>query len=191
MNNIKIGRSVIRKILPTIVAVPLLLALASNTSGTSILLQSTFAIEEFDIDVDVEDNEIERGDTQHITVLVRNEDTNKRVSDADVRLTVDPPDGDSSTARDETDNDGEARFDVRIDDDAETGEYDVDVRVSKNGYGAETVNTSFDVLRGEDDSNDKGDNDGKDVTVSAAAAASSSSSGSSASGAASGASSSK
>jgi hypothetical protein len=189
MNNIKIGRSIIRKILPTIVAVPLLLALASNTAGTSVLFQSAFAIEEFDVDVDVEDNEIERGDTQHITVTVRNEDTNKRVSDADVRLTVDPPYGDSSTARDETDNDGEARFNVKIDDDADRGEYDVDIRVSKNGYDTETVSTSFDVVRGNDDSNDKGDNDVKDVSVSAAAAASSGSS--SASGAASGASSSK
>jgi hypothetical protein len=78
---------------------------------------------------------------------------------------------------------------VKIDDDADRGEYDVDIRVSKNGYDTETVSTSFDVVRGNNDSHDKGDNDVKDVSVSAAAAASSGSS--SASGAASGASSSK
>ena len=118
--------------------------------------------------MDMEDNEIERGDTQHITVTVRNEDTNNRVSDADVRLKVDPPDSDSSSATDETNRDGESRFDVRIDDNAETGNYDVDIRVSKNGYDTETVNTSFDVIKADGDDRD---NDRIGVTVSASAAA--------------------
>jgi len=178
-----------RKIFPTIVIIPLLFLLVGNAINAPTINQLVHAIEEFNIDVDVEDSEIERGNTQHITVTVRNEDTDKRVSDADVRLTVDSPDSDSSTARDETDNDGEARFDVKIDDDAETGEYDIGVRVSKNGYDTETVSSSFDVVRGDgDDDNNNGDNNGKSVTVSAAAAASSA--GRSASGAASGSSSS-
>ena len=136
------------------------------------VIKLAYAIEEFDIDIDVEDSEIERGDTQHITVTVRNEDTNNRVSDAEVRLTVDPPDSDSSSATDDTDGNGEARFDVKIDDDAETGDYDIDVRVSKDGYDRETVSTSFDVIRGDGDDGDNDRNgDGSSVTVSAAAAA--------------------
>ncbi|HZD33674.1 MAG TPA: hypothetical protein VE130_00600 [Nitrososphaeraceae archaeon] len=155
----------------TIVLLPsLLIVLAGSVVlNPNSVIKVAYAIEKFDIDIDIEHNEIERGDTQHVTVTVRNEDTNNRVSDADVRLTVDPPDSASSSATDETDDDGEARFDVKIDDDAETGNYDVDVRVSKNGYDTETVSTSFDVIRG-----DRGDE--SSVTVSASAAASASSS---------------
>lgn len=141
----------------------------------NLVTKLAYAVEEFDVDIDLEDNEIKRGDTQHITVTVRNDDTNNRVSDAEVRLTVDPPDSDSNSATDETDSNGKARFNVKIDDDAETGNYDIDVRVSKNGYDTETVSTSFDVIRGDGDDRDsdrKGD--GSSVTVSAAAAAASS-----------------
>lgn len=155
------------------------LLLAGSAISTMIpdpITNPAYAVEEFDIDIGVEDNDIERGDTQHITVTVRNDDTNDRVSDAEVRLTVDPPDSDSSSDTDETDNDGEARFDVKIDDDAETGDYDIDVRVSKNGYDTKTVSTSFDVIRGDNDDRDSDRNgDGSSVTVSAAAAAAASS----------------
>ncbi|HXW11413.1 MAG TPA: MG2 domain-containing protein [Nitrososphaeraceae archaeon] len=148
-----------------------------STMIPNLVTNPAYAVEEFDIDINVEDNDIERGDTQHITVTVRNDDTNDRVSDAEVRLTVDPPDSDSSSATDETDNDGQARFDVKIDDDAETGTYDVEIRVSKDGYDTKTVSTSFDVIRGDDDDRDSDrDGDKRSVTVSAAAAASSSSS---------------
>jgi len=163
------------------------LLLAGSAISTMIpnpITNPAYAVEEFDINIDVEDNDVERGDTQHMTVTVRNVDTNDRVSDAEVRLAVDPPDSDSSSATDETDNDGEARFDVKVDDDAETGDYDIDIRVSKNGYDTKTVSTSFDVIRGDDDDRDSDRNgDGSSVTVSAAAAAAAAtSSGSSASG---------
>lgn len=161
----------------TIVLLPSLsiLLAGSVVLNHNLVIKLAYAIEEFDIDIDMEDNEIERGDTQHITVTVRNEDTNNRVSDADVRLTVDPPDSDSSSATDETDGDGEARFDVKTDDNAETGNYDVDIRVSKNGYDTETVSTSFDVIRADGDDRDHdriGDRSSVTVSASAAAAAS-------------------
>ena len=154
-NSIKVNRCMSAKIFPTIVAISLLLILVSNIVGSPILFKYAYAIEEFDIDVDVEDNEIKRGNTQHITVTVLNDDTDNHVSDADVKLTVYPPDSDSTSARDETDNDGEATFDVEIDDNAETGTYDVDIRVSKDGYDTKTVSTSFDVVgSGDDNGND-------------------------------------
>lgn len=53
-----------------------------------------------DIDVDIDEDPIKRGDTQDITVTVRNADTGKRVSDADVKLSVYPPDSDSTSATD-------------------------------------------------------------------------------------------
>lgn len=140
---------------------------------------------EFDIDVDIEKDPIKRGDTQDITVTVRNDDTGKRVSDAEVRLTVYPPDSDSTSATDDTDDDGKVKFKVKIDDDAETGEYDVKIRVSKNGYDAKTVNTSFDVIKKHHHHDDDDDGNG-DGSGSAAASAASSTGSSSAAAAAAG-----
>src|SRR5918996_5081959 len=177
-NSIKMNRHKIRRNLPTVIIISLLSVLISNAVGIPTLFESVYAIEEFDIEVDVEDNEIRRGDTQHITVTVFNDDTDNRVSDADVKLMVYPPDSDSTSAEDETDNDGEATFDVEIDDNAETGTYDVDVRVSKDGYNTKTVSTSFDVVgSGNDnnddnhDNNDDDDGNGSSSSSSSAAAA--------------------
>ena len=154
INSNKVNRCITAKTFSAIVAIPLLLILVSNVVNIPILFEYAYAIEEFDIDVDVEDNEINRGDTQHITVTVFNDDTDNHVSDADVELTVYPPDSDLTSAEDETDDDGEATFDVEIDDNAETGTYDVDVKVSKDGYDTKTVSTSFDVVRSGDDNDD-------------------------------------
>jgi 5-hydroxyisourate hydrolase-like protein (transthyretin family) len=146
---------------------------------------SVFATDkEFEIDIDIDEDPIKRGDTQDITVTVSNDDTGKRISDADVKLTVYPPDSDSTSAKDETDDDGEAKFNVKIDDDAETGEYDVKVKVSKNGYDTRTVNTSFDVIKkhqrnhNDDDNNDNehnGDGNSSAATASAASGSAASS----------------
>src|SRR5918995_3023141 len=181
-NSIKTDRHKIRKNLPTLVVVSLLSVLISNAVGIPTLFESVYAIEEFDIDVDVEDNDIKRGDTQHITVTAFNDDTDNRVSDADVKLTVYPPDSDLTSAEDETDNDGEATFDVEIDDNAETGTYDVDVRVSKDGYDTKTVSTSFDVVGSGNDDNDDNNGDDDDGNGSSSSAAASASSGNSGSG---------
>src|SRR5918995_3331269 len=182
INSIKVNRYKIRRNLSTIVIISLLSVLISNAVGIPTLFESVYAIEEFDIDVDVEDNEIRRGDTQHITVTAFNDDTDNRVSDADVKLTVYPPDSDSTSAEDETDNDGEATFDVEIDDNAETGTYDVDVRVSKDGYDTKTVSTSFDVVGSGNDDNDDNNGDDDDGNGSSSSAAASASSGNSGSG---------
>ncbi|MPZ06266.1 MAG: hypothetical protein GEU26_07590 [Nitrososphaeraceae archaeon] len=148
------------------------LAAGSTSNG----LPFAFAADkEFDIDVDIEKDSIKRGDTQDITVTVRNDDTGKRISDAEVRLTVYPPDSDSTGANDDTDDDGVAEFKVKIDDDAETGEYDVKIRVSKDGYDTKTVNTSFDVIKKHHHDDDDDDGNGSAAAASAAASSGSSS----------------
>lgn len=151
-------------------------------SATSLIPGSVLAIEEFDIDIDIEKDPIERGSTQHITVTVRNDDSNNRVDDADVELTVEPPEGDSSTASTESNDNGVAKFDVKIDSDAVTGEYDIEVEVSKDDYETEDEETSFDVIKSEDDDKESKEG-GVSVSVSAgtASAAASGSSGSSSS----------
>jgi hypothetical protein len=157
INNTKVNRYVTKKNFPAALTISLLLILASNVTNTP-LFELAYAIKEFNIDVDIEDNEIKRGDTQHITVTVSNEDTDNRVSDANVKLIVYPPDSDSTSAHDKTDNNGKATFDVEIDDNAETGTYDAEIKVSKDGYDTKSVNTSFDVVKSggtdnEDDEN--------------------------------------
>ncbi len=176
INNIKVNRHIATKNLPTALTISLLLIIASNIAVAPIF-ELAYAIKEFDIDVDIEDNEIKRGDTQHITVTVKNDDTDNRVSDANVKLTVYPPDSESTSAHDETDNNGEATFDVEIDDKAETGTYDVDIRVSKDGYDTKTANSSFDVVRSsgsDDDWDEDEDYNGASSSSASSAAASAS-----------------
>jgi hypothetical protein len=181
INNTKVNRYVTKKNFPAALTISLLLILASNVTNTP-LFELAYAIKEFNIDVDIEDNEIKRGDTQHITVTVSNEDTDNRVSDANVKLIVYPPDSDSTSAHDKTDNNGKATFDVEIDDNAETGTYDAEIRVSKDGYDTKSVNTSFDVVKSggtdnEDDENE--DYNGSSSSSSSSSAAASASAASS------------
>ena len=172
INNTKVNRHVPTKNSLTALTISLLLILVSNIANIPIF-EPAYASNEFNINVDIEHNEIKRGDTQHVTVTVFNDDTDNRVSDADVKLTVYPPDSDSTSAEDETDNDGKATFDVKIDDNAETGTYDVDIRVSKDGYDTKTVNTSFDVVKSNGHDNDDND-DEKDYNGSSSSSSSSS-----------------
>lgn len=162
-----------------------LVVMLSTSYLASSWLPFVFAADkEFDIDVDIKKDPIKRGDTQDITVTVRNDDTGKRISDADVRLTVYPPDSDSTSATDDTDDDGKAEFKVKIDDGAETGKYDVKIRVSKDGYDTKTVNTSFDVIKKHhhDDDDDDRDGDGNGSAAASAASSGSSSAAAAASG---------
>jgi hypothetical protein len=127
------------------------------------------AVSDLKVKISINEDDLEKGDTQKVTVTVSdNEDTENKISDAKVKLKVYPPESDSTTAEDETDDDGKAKFNVKIDDDAELGTYDVEVKVSKEGYDTDTEESSFDVVssstkdddRDDDDNNDKGNKDG-------------------------------
>jgi 5-hydroxyisourate hydrolase-like protein (transthyretin family) len=177
INNTKVNRHVPTKNFLTALTISLLLILVGNVANIPIF-EPAYASNEFNINVDIEYNEIKRGDIQHVTVTVFNDDTDNRISDADVKLTVYPPDSDSTSAEDETDNDGRATFDVKIDDNAETGTYDVAIRVSKDGYDTKTVNTSFDVVKSsghdDEDNDDEKDYNGSSSSSSSSSAASAS-----------------
>ncbi|HZD34955.1 MAG TPA: hypothetical protein VE130_07095 [Nitrososphaeraceae archaeon] len=126
------------------------------------------AVSDLSIKISTHEDEIERGETQKISVTVSDkDDRDVKITDAKVKLTVYPPESDSTTADDKTNNDGEANFKVKIDDDAELGTYDIKIKVSKSGYDTKTKESSFDVVgsssTGEDDndrSNDSNDNNG-------------------------------
>lgn len=118
------------------------------------------AVSDLRIKVSMHEDEVERGDTQKVTVTVSDkDDRDVKITDAKVKLTVYPPQSDSTTADDKTDSDGEANFKVKIDDDAELGTYDVKIKASKSGYDTETEESSFDVVGSSSSSFDDKDDD--------------------------------
>jgi hypothetical protein len=130
-------------------------------------LKYVSAAEELNVKVNVGEDDIEGGETQKITVTVTEDgSSNEEISGANVKLTVYPPETDSTTAKDTTDEDGKANFDVKISDDAEYGTYDIEVKVSKDGFNTKTEDSSFEVTgSGNDDRKGDGghdnDNSGK------------------------------
>jgi 5-hydroxyisourate hydrolase-like protein (transthyretin family) len=123
--------------------------------------KNVYAAKDLNVKVSIDDDDIERGKTQQITVMVTEDGNSKdKISGADVKLTVYPPETDSTTAKDETDEDGKANFDVKIADDAEYGTYEVEVKVSRDGFNTKTEDSSFEVTGSGD--NDNEDNNGGD-----------------------------
>ena len=124
-------------------------------------IKNVYAAKDLNVKVSTDDDDIERGNTQKITVMVTEDGNAKdKISGADVKLTVHPPQTDSTTAKDETDEDGKANFDVKISDDAEYGTYEVEAKVSKDGFNTKTEDSSFEVTGSGD--NDNEDNNGSD-----------------------------
>ena len=118
-------------------------------------IKNVYAAKDLNVKISLDDDEIERGTTQKIFVTVTEDgNTNDKISGADVKLTVYPPETDSTTAKDETDEDGEASFDVKISDNAEYGTYNVEVRVTKDGFNTNTEDSSFEVIGSGNNDND-------------------------------------
>lgn len=147
-----------------------LISLALLVCFSVVSLSNAHAISDLKVKISINEDDVERGDTQKVTVTVSdNEDTENKISDAKVKLKVYPPESNSTSAEDETDNDGKAKFNVKIDDDAELGTYDIEVKVSKKGYDTESEESSFVVVsssskdddRDDDGNNDRGSKDGK------------------------------
>jgi hypothetical protein len=124
-------------------------------------IKNVYAAKDLNVKVSIDDDDIGRGNTQKINVIVTEDgNTKDKISGADVKLTVHPPETESTTAKDETDEDGKANFDVKISDDAEYGTYEVEAKVSKDGFNTKTADSSFEVTGSGD--NDNEDNNGGD-----------------------------
>ncbi len=146
-------RSEISCVWIAITVLALFLVVGSVSFGNS---KNVYAVNDLNVKVDVDDDEIERDKTQKITVTVTKEgNSDDVVEGADVKLTVYPPETDSTTAKDETDEDGKANFDVKIADDAEYGTYEVEVKVSKDGFNTNTEDSSFEVTGQGNNENDE------------------------------------
>jgi 5-hydroxyisourate hydrolase-like protein (transthyretin family) len=146
-------RSEISGIWIAITVLAIFLVVGSISFGNS---KNVYAVNDLNVKVDVDDDEIERDKTQKITVTVTKDgNSDDAVNGADVKLTVYPPETDSTTAKDETDEDGKANFDVKIADDAEYGTYEVKVKVSKDGFNTNTEDSSFEVTGQGNNENDE------------------------------------
>ena len=120
-----------------------------------------YAQKEFEMRISVDQDPIKQGDTQKITVTVRDANTNNKISDAFVKLAIDTPSGKVATGSSHTDDNGQTTFNVRISSDADTGTFNVAARASENGYASKTVTTSFEVI-GNDNNNNNNDNNNND-----------------------------
>jgi hypothetical protein len=146
-------RSEISGIWIAITVLAIFLVVGSISFGNS---KNVYAVNDLNVKADVDDDEIERDKTQKITVTVTKDgNSDDAVNGADVKLTVYPPETDSTTAKDETDEDGKANFDVKIADDAEYGTYEVKVKVSKDGFNTNTEDSSFEVTGQGNNENDE------------------------------------
>jgi hypothetical protein len=117
--------------------------------------KNVYAAKDLNVRISMDDDQLERGNTQKITVTVTEDgNSNNEISGADAKLTVHPPETDSTTANDETDENGKANFDVKISDNAEYGTYDVKVKVSKDGFDTKTEDSSFEVTGSGNNDND-------------------------------------
>jgi hypothetical protein len=133
-----------------------LLSIVCLLSGSAIANHSNeaYAIKQFKVRVLLNQDPINRGDTEKIKVTVKDQSTNSAISNALAKLTVTSPIGDSDTASARTNSNGQTTFNVNIDPHAKTGTYHLQVKVSKSGYQTSTVNTTFDVVKSSNDSND-------------------------------------
>src|SRR5690348_669753 len=110
--------------------------------------------------ISVDQDPIQTGDTQKITVTVRDANTNDKISDAFVKLAIDPPSGKVATGSSHTDDNGQTTFNIRISSDADTGTFNVAARASANSYASKTVTAPFEVISS--DNNNNNDNNNQD-----------------------------
>lgn len=151
-------RSQIPGVWVVITVLALFVAISSVTFEN---FKNVYAAEDLNVKVNVGEDDIERGETQKITVTVTEDsNSNDEISGADVKLTVYPPETDSTTAKDKTDGDGKANFDVKISDDAEYGTYNLEVKVSKDGFNSKSEDSSFEVTGSENNNDDDTHDDG-------------------------------
>ena len=129
-----------------------IISLFLTGSAIATLSNQAYAIKQFKIRVVINEDPIKRGHTQQIKVIVKDQSSNSALSNALVKLTVSSPAKDSDSTSSHTNSNGVSTFDVKIDPHAKIGTYDVQVKVSKNGYRTADINTSFEVIKSSNDS---------------------------------------
>ena len=111
---------------------------------------------DLNIEIDVENDPIVRGNIQTIDVIVSDENTQEKIANAttDIRVfyTTDFDKAESGL----TNNDGIATFEIEIGPGSNPGNFDVTSTVKAAGYNTETAETTFEVIEGADNTNETG-----------------------------------
>jgi hypothetical protein len=120
-------------------------------------VNKVYAEGELKLKISVDQDPIQQGDTQKVTVIIRDANSNDKIGDAFIKLAIEPPSGKIGTGTANTDDNGQATFNIHISSDADTGTFNVAARASENGYASKTVTTSFEVVS---NGNNNGENNG-------------------------------
>lgn len=118
---------------------------------------SSSSAQDLDIEIDISKDPIVRGNVQTITVTVSDDDTNEKISNANVKGEVEYASG--STDNDgkfdkDTESNGKASHNWRISGNAIPGTFEVTVNVDAPGYDTESGETTFEVIEKSEDTND-------------------------------------
>jgi hypothetical protein len=101
---------------------------------------------ELDIEIDVEDDPLVRGNIQTIDVIVSDENTQEKISNATTDLRVFHDTDFDKAESGLTNDDGIATFEIEIGPESTPGNFDVIATVNAAGYNAETDQTTFEVI---------------------------------------------
>jgi len=161
VNHIQIARSVALLSLSVVLCSSIfaqLYLLPYNPLSGIVQDHKAYAEKEFKMKISVDQDPIQTGDTQKITVTVRDANTNDKISDAFVKLAIDPPSGKVATGSSHTDDNGQTTFNIRISSDADTGTFNVAARASANSYASKTVTAPFEVISSDNNNNNNNNN---------------------------------
>ena len=109
---------------------------------------------DLNIEIDVENDPLVRGNIQTIDVVVSDENTEGKIVNATTDIRVFYTTEFDKTESDLTNNDGIATFKIEIGPESSLGNYDVTATVNSEGYNSETVQTTFEVVEGLDNTNE-------------------------------------
>ncbi|WP_148685707.1 hypothetical protein [Candidatus Nitrosocosmicus hydrocola] len=118
---------------------------------------SSSSTQDLDIEIDISTDPIVRGNVQKITVEVSDDDTNEKISNANVNGEVEYASGSTDNGGrfdKDTDSNGEATNSWRISGNAIPGTFEVTVDVNAPGYDTETEETIFQVIEKSEDTNE-------------------------------------
>ncbi|MGD9674751.1 MAG: hypothetical protein AB7U98_14890 [Candidatus Nitrosocosmicus sp.] len=118
---------------------------------------SSSSTQDLDIEIDISRDPIVRGNVQTITVEVSDDDTNEKISNANVNGEVEYASGSTDNGGKfdkNTESNGEATHNWRISGNAIPGTFEVTVNVNAPGYDTESGETTFEVIEKSEDTND-------------------------------------
>jgi len=118
---------------------------------------SSSSNQDLDIEIDISTDPIVRGNIQTITVEVSDDDTNEKISNANVNGEVEYISGTTDNGGNfdkDTESNGGVTHSWRISGKAIPGTFEVTINVNAPGYDTETGKTSFEVIEKSEDTND-------------------------------------